>query len=166
MMRRLLLSVGSCGCGRWLLVGITPSLASSDPSLLPIKLNVHGLFPPSTLLSVLLLVPAQVVPLAFSCYFTFSFPSPPQSLFHHRFLALAHRARYSPWYQIVRQAPGLAPGASEYLQALSHVYSDDAAYEMACLIFPSSFFLMCTPSSDIRQNLRPKLLGTYMCSFQ
>ena len=159
MMRRLLLSVGSCGCGRWLLVGVAPSLASSDPPLLPLKRSwaLSPLHPTLRSSPRSHSSPPPLPSRAPLCSRSRRRPSPCS---RHRFLALAHHARYSPWYQIVRQAPGLAPEVSEYLQALSPVYSDDAACEMACLICSSSFSLMCTTSSDIRQNLRPKFLGT------
>ena len=47
-MRRSCWGVGSCGCGSWLLVGVAPSLTSSDSSLLSRTLSpLHPpLYPP------------------------------------------------------------------------------------------------------------------------
>ena len=47
MMRRSRWGVRSCGCGYWLLVGVTPSLASSAPSLLFLRWFTGSLSPPS-----------------------------------------------------------------------------------------------------------------------
>ena len=132
MMRRSCWGARTCGCGCWLPGDVTPFLAPSSSSILPLRRFPGSLFSP-------LAIRSHPRPRSRSHPYPFRRPQPrprprPRScscpFFRPRFLFPVPGTQFSPLYNIARQVSGLTPDAVGYLQALPKTCRSDPACRM------------------------------------